>query len=48
MDNWIYVGAAYALTWVVVAGYLLHVTRATRRAAAALERAGRSAHEGGR
>lgn len=35
--NWMFVGAAYALTWVVLLGYVLHLHRTTRRAHALLE-----------
>jgi CcmD family protein len=35
--NWMFVGAAYALTWVVLLGYLLHLRRTSRRAHALLE-----------
>jgi CcmD family protein len=30
--NWAFVTAAYAVTWVVLLGYLAHVHRAVRRA----------------
>jgi hypothetical protein len=31
-DNWLFVGAAFGLTWVVLVGYFLHVRNALRRA----------------
>ena len=36
-DNWLFVGAAFGLTWVVLIGYLFHVRRATRHAQALLD-----------
>lgn len=39
MSNMAFVVAAFAVTWVVVLGYLVHLERATRRARAALDRA---------
>jgi heme exporter protein CcmD len=38
MAEWLFVTVAYGLTWTVLAGYLLYVTRRARRATAALER----------
>ena len=31
-DNWMFVGAAFVLTWAVLLGYLAHVHRTVRRA----------------
>ena len=31
-NNWMFVAAAFALTWGVVLGYLLHLERTMRRA----------------
>lgn len=45
MSEWIYVGAAFGLTWVVLAGYLLHLNGRTRQARQMVESSGR---EGGR
>lgn len=38
MSNWMFVGAAFALTWTALVGYLLHLQRAMRHARALLER----------
>jgi hypothetical protein len=38
-SNQTFIVAAYAVTWIVLIGYLLRVARAGRRARAALERA---------
>jgi CcmD family protein len=38
-DNWTFVGAAFAITWAVLLGYLVHVHRTLRRARALLESA---------
>lgn len=35
-DNWLFVGAAFGLTWFVLVGYFLHVRGAQRRAEALL------------
>ena len=35
-DNWLFVTAAFAVTWAVVLGYLVHVHRLLRRARAQL------------
>ncbi len=35
--NWMFVGAAYALTWIVLLGYLVHLRRTSQRAHALLE-----------
>jgi CcmD family protein len=37
MSEWKFVGAAYALTWVVLAGYTIFVHARARRARARLE-----------
>ena len=39
MSNWVFVGAAFGVTWAVILGYLIHLMRATRRSREALERA---------
>ncbi|HTR78222.1 MAG TPA: CcmD family protein [Gemmatimonadaceae bacterium] len=39
MSNWMFVGAAFTVTWVVVLGYLLHLHRVMRRAREEFERA---------
>jgi hypothetical protein len=31
-DNWLFVSAAFAVTWAVLLGYLVHVHRTLRRA----------------
>ena len=31
-DNWTFVGAAFAVTWAVLAGYFVHLRRVRRRA----------------
>ena len=36
-SNWLFVGAAFGLTWVVLIGYFVHVRGATRRAQALLD-----------
>jgi hypothetical protein len=33
-DNWMFVGAAFAITWAVLIGYFVHVQRTLRRARA--------------
>ncbi|MEP6621683.1 MAG: hypothetical protein ABJE47_20310 [bacterium] len=38
-DNWKFVTAAFALSWLVMIGYLIHLHRARQRAGAAVERA---------
>ncbi|HET9012199.1 MAG TPA: hypothetical protein VFN38_10325 [Gemmatimonadaceae bacterium] len=38
-DNWLFVGAAFVLTWAVLLGYLAHLRRAMRRARTLLESA---------
>ena len=40
-NEWNFVIAAYALTWVVLAGYALHLRRTVRRARSAYDRATR-------
>lgn len=35
-DNWLFVGAAFGLTWVVLIGYFVHVRNALHRAQALL------------
>jgi hypothetical protein len=41
-DNWMFVGAAFTVTWAVVLGYLFHVHRTLRRARALLDGAPRA------
>jgi hypothetical protein len=36
-DNWLFVGAAFSLTWMVLIGYFVHVRGALRRAQALLD-----------
>ena len=36
-DNWLFVGAAFGVTWVALVGYFLYVRRALRRARASLD-----------
>lgn len=31
-NNWLFVGAAFTVTWVVLAGYKVHLHRTLRRA----------------
>lgn len=40
-DNTTFVVAAFAITWVAMLGYLLHLRRASRRARAAFDQATR-------
>ena len=40
MSEWNYIIAAYALTWIGILGYAVHVARRLRRAAASLAAAG--------
>lgn len=35
--NWMFVGAAYVVTWAVLIGYVVHLQRTSRRAHALLE-----------
>ena len=35
-DNWLFVSAAFVVTWAVLLGYFMHVHRALRRARALL------------
>lgn len=42
-NNWAFVGAAFALTWAVILGYLGHLLRTTRRARQQLDAANRMA-----
>ena len=39
-ENWLFVGAAFGLTWVVLIGYFAHVRNALRRAQALLDASG--------
>jgi CcmD family protein len=41
-DNTTFVAAAFAITWVVMLGYLLHLRRASRRARTAFDQATRA------
>ena len=36
-NNWLFVGAAFGVTWAVFIGYFVHLQRTTRRARALLE-----------
>ena len=36
-DNWLFVGAAFGLTWVVLIGYFVHLRNALRRAQVLLD-----------
>jgi CcmD family protein len=36
-DNWMFVGAAFVVTWAVLVGYFIHLQRTMRRARALLE-----------
>jgi len=38
-ENWMFVGAAFTVTWAVLLGYLMHLRRVQRRAQAMLEAA---------
>jgi hypothetical protein len=38
-DNWMFVGAAFVLTWAVLVGYFVHLRGARRRAQALYDRA---------
>ncbi len=46
-SNQTFIIAAYAVTWIVIAGYLLRLVRTGRRARAALEQARADAAEEG-
>ena len=39
--NWMFVGAAFAATWTLAIGYLVHLSRAMRRARALMDQANR-------
>ena len=39
MSNWMFVGAAFAVTWIALIGYAAHVQRAMHRSRELLERA---------
>jgi len=39
-DNWLFVGAAFGFTWVVLIGYFVHVRNALRHAQALLDASG--------
>ena len=43
MSNWMFVGAAFVLTWTALVGYLVHLQRAMRHARTLLERANSAA-----
>ena len=45
VNNWTYVGVAYAAVWVAIGAYWLHVHRVLKRGRARYEQA--RAHEGG-
>ena len=36
-SNWLFVGAAFGLTWLVLVGYVLRIRAATRHAQALLD-----------
>lgn len=36
-DNWMFVGAAFVVTWGVLVGYFVHLHRTLRRARALLD-----------
>ena len=38
-DNWLFVAAAFIVSWAVLLGYLMHLRRTHRRAQAMLEAA---------
>ena len=38
-ENWLFVAAAFTVTWVVLLGYLTHLRRTQRRAQAMLDAA---------
>jgi CcmD family protein len=38
-NNWLFVGAAYAVTWTGLIGYLVHLIKTTKRARAMLDAA---------
>ena len=38
MSEWNYIVAAYAVTWIGIAGYAIHLARRVKRAAVELER----------
>ena len=40
-DNWMFVGAAFAVTWAAILGYLFHLSRSLRRARALFDSATR-------
>ena len=40
MSEWNYIIAAYALTWIAIVGYAVHLARRLRRAANDLDRTG--------
>ena len=35
-DNWLFVAAAFTVTWAVLLGYLVHLRRTLRRAQASM------------
>ena len=39
-SNWLFVGAAFAVTWAVLIAYFVHVRSALRRAQALLDASG--------
>jgi CcmD family protein len=47
IDEWPYVIAAYAATWVAVIGYAIHLTRVVRRAESLRDQAERGARPAG-
>ena len=43
MSNWMFVGAAFAATWIALFGYLAHLQRTMRRSRELFERATKAA-----
>ena len=41
-SNWMFVGAAFAVTWIVLIGYFVHLQRTMRNARALLMRSSTS------
>ncbi|MEP6495028.1 MAG: CcmD family protein [bacterium] len=41
-SNWMFVGAAFTVTWAVIVGYLIHVRRTLARARTSLDLATRA------
>jgi len=47
-SNWLFVAAAYAATWIIIAGYAVHLFRTGRRARRMLAQASAESAPGGR